>query len=153
MNYVYLGGDLFMTSKICKTARIFNVFRNALHKMQEKYKELDYLELVEKNCLHFFPQLAYHPNTNIPNLVFQRCVILDKQYQSSHCALFHVKYNGKCIVVKSSEKYYGNAHHKVVEKGLAPHLHVHAQLWGGIHMVIMDDINGLDAHHHSTTST
>lgn len=116
--------------------------------MQERYKELDYLGPTTKDRSRLFPRPAYLPNTSIPNIVFERRLIPDKQRQLApgRHALFLAKYNGERVVVKFSEKYNSSAHRKVAEKGFAPRLHAHTRLRGGITMVIMDYIGGLDAH-------
>lgn len=143
-DYIYLG-DLMM-SKIYNIARIFDIFQNALCKMCTRYKELEYFEPTRKNCSRLFPRPAYLPNTHISNLVFERHLIPDEKQPHACHALFHAKYNGKPVVVKFSERYNDYVHRIVADRGWAPHLHFHTQLRGGLHMVIMDYIDGLDAY-------
>ncbi|KAG6372512.1 hypothetical protein JVT61DRAFT_7618 [Boletus reticuloceps] len=73
------------------------------------------------------------------NLLFETWyrAITDKDRPSPRHALFHATYNGRVVLVKFSERYNSVAHRALVERGLAPLLYFSTQLWGGVHMSIM----------------
>ncbi|KAF8558359.1 hypothetical protein OG21DRAFT_1380524, partial [Imleria badia] len=138
-DYIYLGCDTFMTSKICDIARTFVIFRSALSKLQDKYCQLEYDKdtFITEDHSRLFPRPAYPDSPDMPNM----------QTLFIRCALFLAKYKGEPVVVKFSEKYNPTAHQALAIMELAPKLYFHTQLRGGVHMVIMELIDALDAVH------
>lgn len=142
-DYIYLGGGPCKASDIYNTAKIFDIFRGALGKLRNRYKTLKYHhDPTIKDHQRLFPRPAYLANSDIPNLVFESRIIYGKSYCHPRCALFHAVYDGQRVVVKFSAKYNLDAHRAMAEVGLAPKLYFHAQLRGGVHMVVMESIDG-----------
>ena len=99
-----------------------------------------------KDRSRLFPQPTYPV---IPKLVFERRITPDERcpsYMLGPRAEFHATCDGRRVLVKFSEKYHPDAHYVVADMGLAPKLHFHAQLRGGVHMAVMDAIDASDAH-------
>ncbi|KAF8452201.1 hypothetical protein L210DRAFT_2018421 [Boletus edulis BED1] len=145
-DYMFPGGHPYMTSKINTIAKVFGVFRSALKKLRDKYKGLEYFDLMRKNRSRLFPQPAYLGDPNIQTLAFETRFLPHGCYYSPiHRALFLANFGGQRVMVKFSEKYNEDAHHAVAKAGLAPKLLFHTRLRGGVHMAIMEFIDWSDA--------
>ncbi|KAF8123602.1 hypothetical protein EV363DRAFT_1356234 [Boletus edulis] len=146
-DYICLGGDPFLTCKIYNTAKVFSVFRSALRKLREKYEGIGCPDAIRRVHSRLFPRPAYLPNTSLPNLVFEKRFVPARFYvHSPYRTLFRAKYGGRPVLVKFSGRYNHVAHRALAGRGFAPQLHFYTQLRGGVHMVVMDFIDGLDAH-------
>ncbi|GJJ14692.1 hypothetical protein Clacol_008959 [Clathrus columnatus] len=62
-------------------------------------------------------------------------------------SLFLAYYEGQLVVVKFTERYHEQAHRMLADVGLAPKLYGCYHLIGGGFMVVMDYVQGQDAHH------
>ncbi|GBE86274.1 hypothetical protein SCP_0901530 [Sparassis crispa] len=62
-------------------------------------------------------------------------------------SLFRVTFNRKLVRVKFCEAYIERAHRTLADIGLAPKLYFCAQVRGRVNMVIMEFVEGRDAHH------
>ncbi|KAG6372710.1 hypothetical protein JVT61DRAFT_7477 [Boletus reticuloceps] len=147
-DYMFPGSYSYMASKTNHIAKVFGVFRSALNKLRDKYKGLEYYGPMRKNRSRLLPQPGYLADPNIQTLAFKTRFLPRGCYYYPIClALFLAKFGGQQVMVKFSERYSPDAHYAVAKAGLAPKLLFHTRLRGGVHMAIMEYIDGSDAKH------
>ncbi|KZT09751.1 uncharacterized protein LAESUDRAFT_646581 [Laetiporus sulphureus 93-53] len=143
-DYIYLGGDPFMNDRIFHVANLLGVLADAVKNLRNYYRLLSPNNKPQRARL--FPNPTYiekHEHPVGPLHFIKRFNDGENNYRRS---LFHAKLDGKPVLVKFCEEYNGHAHRHLAAIGLAPKLHFCSKICGRVTTVIMDFVEGEDAH-------
>ena len=143
-DYIYLGGNPFEMEHIKYFAKVFEAVARAVNSLR-----LYYYNLCVQKHPKFRPPSPTYPSSSPLRLCgaleFKVRIFLEEKpnYQGS---LFIAEYGRIPVLVKFCESYGEAAHRVLAAAGLAPALRYCSQLVGGAFMVMMDLIDGPDAH-------
>ena len=151
-DYIYLGGNPHEAKRIKYVAKIFYAVARAVRTLGEHYHFLRPRGQREPRTL--LPNPTFLPNSPlVGSLMFNNRVgfrHLNSNGKSSsdyRRTIYLAEYEEKRVLVKFCESYSEDAHRTLADEGLAPRLHFCSPIIGGIFMVVMDLIDGRDAHH------
>jgi hypothetical protein len=142
--YVYMGGDPFETKQVYYVAKVFGAVARAVSALQREY----FFLRPQSDPEFRLPSPTYLPDSPFAgSLVFEDRFMYEGRHPDSYRrSLFLAEYGGKAVVVKFCERYSEVAHRLLSDMGLAPTLHYCSRVVGGVFMVVMDLVDGQEAH-------
>jgi hypothetical protein len=150
--YIFLGGDPYTEERTAHHARIFAAVSQALLDLKEFYRKLK--PKATPVLCRLFPSPTYIADKKPQKLIFTSrldCKLEGRQSNDYRRTLFRATYGeGKSeeqVLVKFCERYHGPGHQLVAAANYAPELFFCEQILGGVTMVIMKFIDGLDSHY------
>jgi hypothetical protein len=142
--YIYLGGNPFEMEQIKYVAKVFEAAARAVKSLR-----LYYYNLCVQKLPKFRPPSPTYPSNSplrLRGVLEFKTRVLFGQKSNYHGSLFVADYGRLPVLVKFCESYGEAAHRVLAAAGLAPALRYCSQIVGGTFMVIMDLIDGPDAH-------
>ena len=149
--YMWLGGDPYLDENIMRTARIFSAAAKAVRKLHAYYDDLELSDTPVPSRL--FPRPTFGPEdqpdfqltfteklcfeSRVPRLLFGAEMITE-QGEANHVS--------KKVVIKFTERYCEEAHRLLAAHFLAPRLYFCKRTLCGLWMIVMDRVEGQDAH-------
>lgn len=147
--HIFLGGDHNTEERIAHHARIFAAVSQALFSLKRYYRNLE--PKAAPSPYRLFPSPEYFPNKKPQKLIFTaRFDYPGRQSGDFTRSIFRGTYgDGEQVevIIKFCERYNGYAHRLVAAANYAPKLFFFEQILGGVTMVVMEYIEGLDSHH------
>lgn len=123
-------------------AKVFEAVARAVKSLRGYYYNLRI-----RNQLEFRPPSpTYLPNSPLNEHLEFTSRVLFEEKANYRRSLFYANYGGKPVLVKFCEAYSEIAHRTLAAEGLAPAIHYCSQIFGGTFMVVMDIVQGRDAH-------
>ena len=143
-DYIYLGWNPFEIEQIKYVAKVFEAVARAVKSLR-----LYYYNLCVQKHPKFRPPSPTYPSSSPLRLrgalEFKARIFLEEK-PNYHGSLFVAEYGRIHVLVKFCESYGEAAHRVLAAAGLAPALRYCSQIVGGAFMVMMDLIDGPDAH-------
>jgi hypothetical protein len=142
--YIYLGGNPFEMEQIKYVAKVFEAVARAVKSLRLYYYNLR----VQEHPKFCPPSPTYSPNSplRLRGILEFKGRVSFEQKPNFHGSLFFAQYGRIAVIVKFCESYGEAAHRILAAAGLAPELRYCSQIVGGAFMVMMDLIDGPDAH-------
>jgi hypothetical protein len=130
--------------QIKRVAKVFEAVARAVKSLRAYYYNL----CVQKDPKFLPPSPTYSPNSplRLRKILEFRCRLFFGQKPNYQGSLFFAEYGRIPVLVKFCESYGEAAHRLLAAAGLAPELRYCARVVGGAFMVIMDLVDGPDAH-------
>jgi hypothetical protein len=147
--YIFLGGDPYTEERTLHHARIFAAVSQALLDLKQFYRKLK--PNVTPALYRLFPNPSYIAGKTPQRLDFtSRFDYKGRRSDDYQRSLFRATYGDREpeeVLVKFCERYHGDGHRLVAAANCAPKLFFCEQILGGVTMVIMKFIDGLDSHY------
>ena len=142
--YIYLGRNPFEMEQIKYVAKVFEAVARAVKSLRLYYYNLR----VQEHPKFRAPSPTYSPNSplRLRGVLEFKGRVSFEQKPYFHGSLFFAQYGRIAVLVKFCESYGETAHRILAAAGLAPELRYCSQIVGGAFMVMMDLIDGPDAH-------
>ncbi|EKM75087.1 hypothetical protein AGABI1DRAFT_132540 [Agaricus bisporus var. burnettii JB137-S8] len=143
-DFIYLGGT---QKKILDLSRLFAAVSDGINTLKKYYSELRPRD--QPNLARLFPRPTYLSDKCLPPpaLVFSgRFNCQERKAGNYRRSIFEASYDGKRVLVKFCESYNGEAHRALAAAGYAPTLFFCEKLRGGMMMIVMELVDGKDAH-------
>lgn len=155
--YFHLGDTPFKRDAVEHAARIFHVVSEAVQKLTDMYNSLQPSSVPVHDRL--LPAPTYRDDLAIEfedrdalsprNLRFESRFDFEGRLSGEYrCAIFLGTLRGQGVVIKFCEAYGVRAHRLLADQDppLAPKLHLAVGVRGGLTMVVMDRVDGRNAH-------
>ena len=147
--YIFLGGDPYTEKRTALHARIFAAVSQALFDLKIYYKNLEPQDTPAPYRL--FPNPTYFGNQPLQKLTFTSRFHYKGRLSDDYSrSLFRANYGEgepEEVLVKFCEHYHADGHRIVAAANYAPRLFFCEQLLGGVTMVVMKFIDGLNSHY------
>lgn len=135
--------------KILTLSRIFAAVSSGIEALKQYYYTLELSTRRRPDLARLFPRPTYlsskHPP--LPTLVFTgRFDYKGQETGNYRRSIFEALYDEKKVFVKFCESYHGEAHRALADAGYAPTLFFCERLRGGMMMIVMELVDGKDAH-------
>lgn len=148
-DYIFLGGS-YVQSRVSHTAKVFRALAIGIKTLSAFYTGIAGLHISNDSTTvaqHLLPHMTTFTGPMSPIRYLNRLLPIQEYPER---AIFQAErvLDGHPLVVKFIEsiRYAENAHKLLAEQGLAPRLHYCASVSGGLVMVVMDLVDGEDAH-------
>ncbi|EKM75545.1 hypothetical protein AGABI1DRAFT_109310 [Agaricus bisporus var. burnettii JB137-S8] len=143
-DFIYLGGT---QRKILDLSRLLAAVSNGISILKRYYSELPPRD--QPDSTRLFPRPTYLSGKYLPppTLAFSgRFNCQERKAGNYRQSIFEASYEGKKVLVKFCESYNGEAHRALADAGYAPTLFFCEKLRGGMMMIVMELVDGKDAH-------